>query len=156
VSIKIISVRSGKRYDRGSTLIEFTLTLLPVLALLLLTFDVTWIIFAWASIHEGVREGVRFAITRQSDASVQAVVQQYSFGFIKDSSLIKIHYLSPSNTSQDLTGANSNAAGNIVKVVVSGVAITPVGAIWRSNSPISLSASSADIIESNPNGSSRY
>ena len=152
------SNRRGKRRERGSTLIEFTLTLLPLMALLMLTFDTVWSLFAAACLQEGVREGVRFAITGQSDASIRARVQQYSFGFVTDSSSngpVQVNYYSPSDPSTPITGTGSNCSGNIVKVVVSGVSVKPVAPIWRSASPLILSASSADIVEPNPNCPSR-
>jgi Flp pilus assembly protein TadG len=139
--------------ERGSTLIEFTLTLLPLLALLMLTFDTAWVLFASACLHEGVREGVRFAITGQSDTNIRAKVQQYSFGFITDSSTngpVQVNYYSPSDPSTPIYGVGSNCAGNIVKVVVSGVSVSPVVPIWRSASPLILSTSSADVVEPNP------
>jgi Flp pilus assembly protein TadG len=120
---------------------------------LMLTFDMAWAIFAWASLQEGVREGVRFAITGQSDASIRAVVQQYSFGFVRDASStgpIQVHYYSPTNPSTELTGTGSNCSGTIVKVVVSGIAVAPLAPIWRDGSPLNLTASSSDIVEPNP------
>ena len=161
MSVETNLIRHKKTRERGSTLVEFTLTLLPLLALLLLTLDTAWAIFAFASIQEGVREGVRFAITGQvlggysgQDASIRAVVQEYSFGFVKASnanSAVQIHYYSPT-TLQELTGPGSNSGGNIVKVVVSGISLTPMAPLWRSNSPIALSASSSDVMEPSPNG----
>ena len=146
-------VRRGKARERGSTLIEFTLTLLPLLALLMLTFDTVWALFASACLQESVREGVRFAITGQSDANIRARVQQYSFGFVTDSSAtgpVQVNYYSPSNLSTPITGTGSNCSGNIVKVIISGVSVSPVAPIWRSASPLILGASSADIVEPNP------
>ena len=151
-------IRHGKNRERGSTLVEFTLTILPLLALLMLTFDTVWVIFASACIQEGVREGVRFAITGQSDASIRAKVQQYSFGFVTNSSSagpVQVNYYSPTNPSTAITGTGSNCSGNIVKVVVSGVSISPVAPIWRSAAPLILAASAADIVESNPGCPSR-
>ena len=145
--------RRDKARQRGSTLIEFTLTLLPLMALLMLTFDTVWALFASACLQEGVREGVRFAITGQSDAAIRARVQQYSFGFVTDSSSngpVQVNYYSPSDPSTPITGTGSNCSGNIVKVVVSGVSIRPAAPIWRSASPMILAASSADIVEPNP------
>ncbi len=153
--------RERENRERGSTLVEFTLTLLPLLGLLMLTVDLAWAIFASACIHEAVREGVRFAITSQvlsgysgQDASIRAVVQNYSFGFINDSNVataVEIHYYVPT-TLQEVTGAGSNSGGNVIKVVVSGISINPTVPIWRSSSPLILSASSSDIMEPSPNG----
>ena len=150
MSIEAKAVKRGKGRERGSTLVEFTLTLLPLLALLMLTVDLAWAIFAWASLQEGVREGIRFAITMQSDANIINRVQQYSFAFVTNPSNLQIYYFSPTNSSTPLTGPNSNSPGNIVQIVVSGVSVTPMAPIWRSSSPLVLTASSADIVEPNP------
>ena len=79
------------------------------MALLLLTIDVAWSIFARATLQHAVREGVRFAITGQilpqssciSD-SVQQVVSKNSFGFIpasKAANYVTVSYLSPTEFS---------------------------------------------------------
>lgn len=161
MSVETKPVKRSKSRERGSTLVEFSLTLLPLLAFILLTIDTAWVIFAWASIHEAVRAGVRFAITGQvlsgysgQDASIQAVVQQNSFGFVNRSNVsaaVQIHYYSPTNLTE-LYGANSNAGDNVVKIVVSGISINPLGPLWRSSSPVTLSASSSDVMEPSPNG----
>ncbi len=140
-------IRRGKERQRGSTLVEFTLTLLPLLALLMLTVDLAWVLFAWACIHEGVREGVRFAITKQSDANIISRVQQYSFGFVNNSSSIQISYFAPDNTPKNSNDPTGNNSGNIVKIVVSGISIGSMGPIWRSQSSLLLGAASADIVE---------
>ena len=157
----IKSIRHGKARERGSTLVEFTLTLLPMLALLMLTVDMAWVLFAWASLQESVRAGVRFAITGQTlpgytgqDASIQTVVQQSSFGFVtaaNASTAVQIHYYSPSTLTEQF-GANSNLGGNVVEIVVTGIPINPLAPLWRSSSPIVLSASSSDVMEPSPNG----
>ena len=152
-------LRCRKKRERGSTLVEFSLTILPLLGLLMLAVDLAWVIFAWASIHEGVREGVRYAITMQSDSNIRAVVKQYSFGFANDTSTsgpIQISYFAPDNTPKNPNDPNGNSPGNIVKIVVSGILINPFAPIWRSASPILVTASSADIVEPNSNGSPRF
>ena len=155
--VEIKPIRRRKRYERGSTLVEFTLTLLPLLALLMLTVDLAWVLFAWACIHEGVREGVRYATTMQSDASIISRVQQYSFGFISNSSNIQISYFAPDNPPKNSNDPTGNNPGNIVKIVVSGISISSMGPIWRSQSSLLLSASSADIVEPHPaNGPTRF
>ena len=153
MNVKAKLYRGRKGHERGSTLIEFTLTILPLLALLMMTVDLAWVLFAWASIHEGAREGVRFAITMQSDAAVINRIQQYSFGFITDPSSVQVNYFSPTDLLHPLQGKYTNSPGNVVQVTVSGVSILPMAPIWRSQSPLVLSASSADIVEPNPNPS---
>ena len=155
-------LRYRKKRERGSTLIEFALTILPLLALLMLTLDVAWVIFAWASLHEAVRAGVRQAITGQipagyngQDAYIQAVVQQHSFGFVNAdnvASVVKIYYYSPTTMTDITSQPNSNAGGNVVKIAIQGIAINPMAPLWRSSSPLTLSASSSDVMEPTPNG----
>lgn len=152
---------SKRRRESGSTLIEFALVLIPLLGFLLLTMDVAWIFFAWASLQEGVREGVRFAITGQllagytgQDASIRQVVQEYSFGFITPAnaaSEINIQYYSPT-TLTPLSGVGSNSGGNVVKITVSGISIKSFGPIWRTGTTVALAASSSDVMEGSPGG----
>ena len=123
--------------------------------------DVAWIFFAWASIQEGVREGVRFAVTGQvltgysgQDASIREVVQQYSFGFISSANAateIGIQYYSPT-TLTPLSGVGSNSGGNVVKITVSGINVRSFGPIWRSGTTVALAASSSDVMEGSPGG----
>ena len=141
-------------------MVEFGLILLPMLGLLFLTVDTAWAIFASASLQEGAREGVRFAITGQTlgssgqDAAIRQVVQQYSFGFITPAnapSCIQIHYYDQATLTEQ-TGAGSNSGGNVVKVVVTGLSLKPMLPLWRSSSPIPLSVSASDIVEPSPSG----
>jgi hypothetical protein len=158
VRVETKPVRLGKSRERGSTLIEFTLTLLPLLGLLMLTLDLAWVIFGWASVQEAVRRGVRYAITCQSDASIKSTVQQASLGFVTNSNSgsISIHYYSPTNPSQELFGIGSNCPGNIVRVTVSGISIGPLMPIWRDGTPLQLNASLADVVEPNPVCTARF
>jgi len=150
----------SQRRESGSTLIEFTLTLLPLLGFIFLLMDVAWIVFAWSSIQEGAREGVRFAVTGQTngypcqDAAIRAGVQQYSFGFVTAQNLataVDIEYYSPL-TLQPLSGAGSNAGGNVIKITVGGISIKSLGPILRSVAPVGISATSSDVMEGSPGG----
>ena len=88
--------------ESGVVLVEFSLALLPLLALLLLCVDVAWSIFARATLQNAAREGARFAVTGQILAgnsclgsSIQQVVAQNSFGFVppkKASSYVTVSY----------------------------------------------------------------
>jgi Flp pilus assembly protein TadG len=151
VSFKRKPIKRENKQERGSTLVEFTLTLLPLLALLMLTLDLGWVLFGWASIQEAVRTGVRFAITCQSDANIINAVQHGSLGFINssNSALVSVHYYSPTNPTQEIKTSTRNSPGNIVKVVISGVSIGSMAPIWRTGTPLSLSASSIDVVEPN-------
>ena len=145
------------RFRKGSQLVEFSLVLLPLLALVFLTMDAAWMVFAKASLQFGVREGVRYAVTSQTapgmgqDASIKSVVQQNSFGFLNGTdglSKISISYYNPAT----LAPTNLNAGGNVVEVSVDGVLVSPLAPVWRSSDPLQISVRSTDVMESSPGG----
>ncbi len=156
-----IGLRKNGNRQRGSALIEFSMMLLPLLACVFMTLDLAWILFTWASIQEGVREGVRFAVTGQvlqgyacQDASIRAVIQMSSIGFVNATnaaSVVQIQYYDPL-TLQPLNGVGSNAGGNVVKITVSQISVATFGPILRSWTPIKLAASSSDVMEGSPGG----
>jgi len=123
--------------------------------------DTAWVIFARATLQEAAREGVRFGVTGQVQApatclgaSVRQVVVANSFGFVPSSSassMVAVTYYNP-NTLAAVTGTGATAGGNVIQVSISGVHIPSFAPVWRSSSPISLVASSSDVLESPPNG----
>lgn len=147
------------RRDDGSELTEMSLVILPLVAILFLIINVSWILFARSSLQEAVREGVRYAVTGQTmsgeclTASVQQVVQQNSFGFITTanmSSQVSVQFYLQSNLSTPVSGFGSTAGGNVVKVSVSGVSVAPLGPVLISATPLLLAASSSDVMENAP------
>jgi Flp pilus assembly protein TadG len=149
--------RLPRKPEKGSELVEFGLTIVPMLGFIFLIIDLSWMIFAQVTLQSAVRDGVRYAITSQTqagvgqDASIKAVVQASSMGFLAGSSglgKIYINYYNPIT----LAATNSNAGGNIVEVGVSGFALNPFGPILRSGSPVSITASASDRMESSPPG----
>jgi len=149
------------RSESGSALVEFSIAFVPMLGLLLLTVDVAWSIFARATLQNAVREGVRFAVTGQIlpgntclGSSVQQYVAQNSFGFIptsKASQYVTVSYYSPVNLSP-ITGPGGPAGGNVVQVSAGDVGVRAFGPLWRSASPIPVSATASDVMESPANG----
>jgi Flp pilus assembly protein TadG len=160
----------AKRHaERGSTLVEFSLVILPLIGFLFLTLDVAWIFFGWACIQEAAREGVRYAVTGSGQAEstldtsiLNNAVIPFSFGFVNaqnapsvntTSSVVSIDYYpssgySSSGTPAALDGqANATAAGSVVKVTIHGVSIGSFGPILRSAAPTILSASAADVMQ---------
>ncbi len=132
-------------------MIEFAFVILPLMAFLLMIMDVTWILFGWASIQEGAREGVRYAISCQVssglNASIASVVQQYSAGFAKPAN-VTVKYCSPTDTANPCTALTGVVTGGqVVSVTVSNVSVGTFGPIFRTWTPVSLSANSADIME---------
>lgn len=139
--------------ERGAVTVEFGLVLLPLMGLLLIILDVAWIFFGWACIQEGTREGVRYAVTCPAqthlDSAISSVVQQYSFGFAQASN-ISIKYCSPTDTSNPCNGLSKSVpltGGDVIQVTVSAVPVGSFGPIYRTATPVSLSASSADMLE---------
>ena len=153
------SVRES--FEEGSEVVEFGLVIIPMLALVFLIMNVAWMIFAKASLQEGVREGVRYGVTGQIingqagvSSSIRQVVLQYSGGFISSSraqTAISVQYLSP-QTLTPLSGPGSCAGGNVLQVSVNGIPVSPLAALLISPAPLVMSAISSDIIESSPNG----
>lgn len=112
------------------------------------------------TVQTAVREGVRYAITGQTiagaggqDNSIRKVVEQNSLGFLNSSnaSLIAISYFNPS-TLQPVSGTNSNAAGNVVEVSVSGFSWLWMVPYGRNATPLQIAAASADIVEPSISG----
>ena len=147
-------------FDEGSETVEFGLVIIPMLAFVFLIMNVGWVIFAKASLQEAVREGVRFGVTGQVttgqagvSSSIQQIVQQYSNGFVTVANAptkVSVHYFS-AQTLSAVSGAGACAGGNVVQVSVSGISVSPLAALLISPTPLILSATSSDIMESSPN-----
>lgn len=153
------TIRRKRRRERGTAFVEFSLVVLPLFACVLMTLDVAWIFFAWACIQEGAREGVRFAVTEQllsgysgQDASIRAVIENYSVGFVNSSnasSVVNIQYYLPT-TMTAVSGTGSNASGNVIRITVGPITVGTFGPLFRNWSPISLKASSSDVMGGAP------
>jgi Flp pilus assembly protein TadG len=148
----LIPIRRRTR-QRGSELVEFSLTVIPMLAFIFLIIDLSWALFAQVTLQNAVRAGVRYAITGQTesgkgqDASIKDVVQSSAMGFLQGAtglSQIVITYYDPVT----LATTNSNAGGNIVNVSISGFTLSPFGPILRNTAPIAISATASDRMES--------
>lgn len=153
---------SRRKEERGTSVVEFGLVLIPMLALVMLIFDVAWVIFAQATIQEAVREGVRVGVTAKTSGScatvtctVQNVVMQYSWGFITSSSSVQVTYYSPSGgTLTQVTGSGADVGGNIIQVSVTGLTVNVIGAIMLTQKTVTVGATASDVIESNPSPAS--
>jgi Flp pilus assembly protein TadG len=149
--------KTGKS-ESGSVTVEFAFVVLPLFAILLMTVDVAWIIFASACIQEGAREGARYAVTGSGqsetslDSSIKLVVAQYSFGFVQAGNISVAYYppagYSSSGIPASLNGTSqATAVGNIVKVTIQGVAMTSFGPLFRAWTPLQLYASASDVMQ---------
>jgi hypothetical protein len=119
--------------------------------LLFLVVDLSLVLFTKATLQNAVREGVRFAVTDQlasgqsylNDSIVQ-VVQQHALGMLNGANgacKIVINYYNP------VTGLpDSGIGGDVVEVSVVGYTYAPIG-VMKSSSPMSITASSSDVME---------
>lgn len=144
------------RSERGSYLIEASLVTLLLFGLMFLLIDICLALFTKATLQEAVHAGVRFAVTDQlgtnqsyMDDSIKAVVQANALGMLSGANgacKISVSYYNP------ITGqADGGTGGDVVEVSVAGYNYTPVG-ILKSGSPVSLTASSSDVLEQCPLG----
>jgi Flp pilus assembly protein TadG len=146
---------SRRSQEKGQAAIETALIILPLFALGFAILDYSLAIFIQNVLRNAVREGARFAITEQTgaggqDAAIKAVVQAKSLGFLSDTSTISVTDYDK-KTLQAVTGAGTNAQGNICVVAVTAFPWTAIAPIWRSTS-YSFNAASADTFEAPPNG----
>jgi len=152
--------------EKGASIIEFGLIVIPLLGFIFLMMDVAWIIFARSTLQHAAREGVRYAITGQTETgkgqlqSIQDAVNRSSFGFLTPNSCnqfaswtdpISIQFFSPTDLQTPLGGTGSNAGGNVVQVSINGVKFCSVPLIVSAPS-ITLSATSSDVMETSPVG----
>jgi Flp pilus assembly protein TadG len=160
----------------GNSFLEMALVITPFFALTLSIIELSLPIFEKSTFTHAVREGCRYGITFQTayngtnyssqTAAITAVVENNSMGFLNSSNanLISVKYYN-SSTFTDVTGTSAaNADGNIIVVSINGYTynwINPVN--WVSGgttysvtgSPLTITATSADRLESLPVGATR-
>lgn len=161
--------------SKGAEALEFTLVLLPLLAMILVLLDTAWAIYAKNSLQYAVRIGVRHGVTITASQTpngtcltdmVKATVQQNSFGLLSGASklpLIKVNYFQPpaANSNGAVTDVstqnNGNAPGNIMQVSVQNFSLMPLVPrlfSWKEtpdHNPLVMSVYSADRIEPSRN-----
>jgi hypothetical protein len=162
-----------RRADRrsGAQMIEFTLVLLPLLSMVFVLLDFTWIIFAQATVVRAVRVAVRTGITLTASQmlegacltdTVKGIVQTNALGFLTGTSglaYIKINYYLPPVPGATTAATNvsalssGNAPGNIMQISVNSYslkAFLPRIFGWNQapdSSAFVFTASAADVIE---------
>ena len=147
---------------RGSALLEGPLALLPMLAILFAVLDLSIALFVKNMAQFAVCQGVRYAITSQTmaglgqDASIKAVVKEYTLGFLDclspdhiGGNRIAITYYDPVSLAV-VTGVGSNTGGNIVVVSATGLSWTWMMPLLNNSAPLAFSVSSAAIMEATP------
>lgn len=156
---------------RGSEVLEFTLAMLPLFAIITVLIDTSWALFARSTLQRAVRIGVRTGVTLTSAQmatgacltdTVKGVVQANSLGLLNGDaglSKIKVNYLQPpaqTSTADAVdvsTASNGNQPGNIMQVTVQNFSLLPLiprllGPPVRADSdPTVLTVKSADMIE---------
>jgi Flp pilus assembly protein TadG len=168
--------KSGRRSRafrlRGAEPLEFTLVLLPLLAMVTVLLDTSWAIFAKSTLQRAVRIGVRTGITLTASQmatgacltdTVKSTVQSNAMGLLAGSSglaRIKVHYFQPPavNSSSAATDVSANSdgdqPGNIMQVSVQNyslLALLPRIYNWKTaadtNPLVIQGVYSADLIE---------
>ena len=146
-----------KRRQRGNQLVEVALVFLPLCAMLFGIFDFSVAIFMRATMQAAAREGVRYAVTYQvisgmcQDASIKQIVKNSAAGFLSDPAhdpKIKVRYYTPTDLTNEVLGAGSNAPGNVVEIGVEGYQWSWIAPLLRSSSPLSINVYAADRMES--------
>jgi Flp pilus assembly protein TadG len=155
----------------GAELIEFTLVLLPLFAMLFVLLNFAWIVFVQATVVRAVRVAVRTGITLTATQmgtgacltdTVKGIVQQNGLGFLRGTAglaYIKVNYFLPpaagaTTAATDVSTLSSgNAPGNIMQVSVINYSLSaflPRIFNWKSapdSSAFVFTSSSADLIE---------
>lgn len=136
--------RGGSR--SGNAFIEFGLVFVLMITLLIGMFEFIWVLYIRATLHNAVREGVRFAITGGDgsglDDSVKSVIERNSGGLISGSELdeyVSIEFFDadcPNGASCPAGGAASAGAaqaraGSIVKIAVNCYEVLPITSLIR-------------------------
>lgn len=154
------------RRTRGTTMVEATLVLVFLLALIFLLMDLSWAVFAKATLQHAVRAGVRYAVTSQQATdpvtgqlvgqlpSIKQKIKRESMGLLTDGDLQSIvsvrFYAVGDNPPVELHGAGSNAGGNLVVVSVEGYSLRPLAPLLRSATPVAITVRAGDVMESSP------
>jgi len=160
---------------KGAEVLEFTLVLLPLLAMVLVLLDTAWANYAKSTMQYAVRMATRRGVTltaQQLDRGqcltdvVKSTVQQNSFGILAGDSklhLIKVNYFKPpkADSSDPVVDVSSqpdgNMPGNIMQVSVQGYSMLPLMPRlfgWNQSadkSPLAVSVYAADRIEPSRN-----
>jgi hypothetical protein len=114
-------------------------------------------VFLQSTFQHAVREGVRYAVTYQTegslghDASIRNVVVRNAMGFLNGrASAVRIRYFDPT-TFQEVP---DNLPGNIIEVSIEGYQHRWLAALWRAPGTLEIRARSSDRMEGLPTGAS--
>ena len=157
-----------RKRQSGASIVEASVVLLPFMALFFALWDYGMALFMTNTMQFAVRQGVRYAVTSETmtglgqDDSIKTTVSNNSFGFLTylapgspgctGTNCITINYYKPPDLTDVVTGTGSNASGNVVEVSASGLLYKWMIPLWRPSGNLTINVSSADIMESQPNG----
>lgn len=161
-----------KRRQRGADLIEFTMVLIPLLAIMFVLIDISWGIFVKATLQYAVRAGLRYGITitatqakAASNSDLTTMVKDYvqanSLGTLTGTAnraYIQVNFFKlDSSTPPNVVSANGDGDGNvspnIMQVSVVNFPLRALAprifslAIKPDNSASTINAASADQVE---------
>ncbi|MBL0158417.1 MAG: hypothetical protein IPP47_15130 [Bryobacterales bacterium] len=151
---------TARRRKTGAGTIEAGFIFLFLMGILFLLLDLCWGVFCKVSLQHAVREGCRYAITSQVQAgyghldSIKRVVRSNAMGFLSsdsDFAKIAVNFYRIDDL-QQMTGAGSNAGGNLAVVSVENYSLRPLVPLLRSSSPLTFSVRAADKLEASPSG----
>ena len=156
-------MRQLLRNRRGAAMLEFSLAIVPFLAIALAIVDFSIPIFLRTTLTHAAREGSRFGITYRTRAgkthsqSIQDVVMEQSMGFLSGDpgrDKVKVRFYSPT-TFDEQTGPDRNMGGNVLEVSVEGFTWQYMIPLLRSSAPLTIHATSSDRLETLPRNAPR-
>ena len=166
----------------GSQWVEMAFVMLPFFAIITAFFDVSFVLFSWATIQNAVREGCRYAITFQTappsgaswtcnshqDNCIQNDVAANSMGLLTVAGgLINVNYYAMATPNTPIASPNGNLPGNIVVVSVlsyplnwmiplsgtgGGGMLNSSSSPYRPTSPTTVNVYSSDVLGGYPAG----
>lgn len=168
-----------RRRSGGNAIIESAFTLLPTFGLIFAFIDFGLMIYRWSSLQNAVREGVRYAITMQTETtqsppvaggsssqsmSIKKVVERNSMRLVRTTDNPAHIFVKFSTTlaPDTVIGTGGNVPGNLVEVSVQDVSfswIAPLSAsygagipFYRARTPLSLKVYAYDVLGGYPVG----
>ena len=150
----------------GNALLEWTLVLLPTMALITAFFDIALAMFSWATIQNAVSEGCRYAITFQTisgggqDFSIETTVANDSMGLVTVAGgLIHVDYYTQAAPTTAIAAPNGNVPGNIVRVSIQSYPLNwmvplsgTIASPFRSTSPATVNVYAESVLGAYPAG----
>lgn len=157
----------------GNAMVEFSLVFITFLTMVVAMFEFVWVLFLRSTLHNAVREGVRYAITANPgqnglDPAIKLAMKDASGGILTQAELdahVRVEFFDPTcanGATCPAGGAGSAAAapaeaGSVVKVSIECYDVSPITNLVRPMnpsgtgvSPFSLTVSASDKVEPFP------